>query len=164
MLVPVPPSEAGVSMRKRVVALLFVGAALVLAAASNANYPWKNSDSFEIDRVDGVERIFESEAPISLEVFGRSTDRNVAPDPEFGFHVQAYIDHADVGRSISAGNGQWDPNLRGWRVELTAPAQPRDQYRLQVALYCGRDESLCAETYGRAAQVTSTFRFDVPEP
>ena len=151
-------------MRKRGVDFLFVVAALALAAASNADYPWKNGDSFEIYRVDGVARTFDAEVRISLEVFGRSLDTNVAPDPESGFNVQAYIDHADVGRTVSAGNGQWDPSLRGWRVELTAPAQPRDQYRLQVSLYCGRDESLCAETYGRAAQVTSTFRFDVPEP
>jgi hypothetical protein len=32
---------------------------------------------------------------------------------------------------------------------------------LQVHLYCADDTSLCAETYGRAAQVVETFHFDV---
>ena len=130
-------------------------------AADDEGYPWKNGNSFEIYRVDGAEPSFQPGARITLEVLGRSLATNVTPDPEHGFHVQASIDREDLARSVAGANGKWNDALGGWLVELIAPQEPRENYRLQVFLYCGDDMSPCAETYGRAAQVVETFYFEV---
>jgi hypothetical protein len=149
-------------MRRKRQQLTVITALLAASALAAGNgYPWKNGNSFEIYRVDGVGRTFEARSRITLEVLGRSLSTNVPPDPEYGFHVQASIDHVDLSRSVAGANGEWNDGLRGWVVELAAPQEPRENYRLQVHLYCTKDASLCAETYGRAAQVVETFHFDV---
>ena len=112
-------------------------------------------------RRSGVESVYATGQSISLEVQGRAVSTHVPPDPEPGFHVQAYIGHEDSSSSLSGANEQYDPRLRGWTVTLEAPLEFKEGYRLQVSLYCGVDESPCAETYGRAAQATETFRFGV---
>ena len=142
--------------------ILSMGLALIApAAGQEREYPWKGGKSFEIYHVGGVDSVFLPGGSISLDVEGRALATHVSPEPENGFHVQAYIDHEDLSRSLAGGNGEWDDGLRGWRVELKAPTELRDHYRLRVSLYCGYDESACAETYGRAAQTSKTFYFDV---
>jgi hypothetical protein len=148
-------------IRDQLVAIASILAVSGLAVAGEYDYPWKDGNSFEIHHVDGVEYSYAPEARITLEVVGRALGTNVPPDPEYGFHVQATIDHPDLTRAISGGNGVWDPGLRGWKIEMKAPQELRDEYRLLVSLYCGQDESECAETYGRAAQVMEKFEFDV---
>jgi hypothetical protein len=151
-------------MRRKRRLLTVVTAVLVASSVAvpvSSEYPWKNGNSFEIYRVDGVERAFEAGSQINLEVIGRSLSSNVAIDPESGFHVQAAISHADLSRSVAGANAEWNEGLRGWTVELVTPAEPRENYRLQVHVYCAKDDSPCAETFGRAAQVTETFHFDV---
>jgi hypothetical protein len=130
-------------------------------AAEPEHYPWKHGNSFEIYYVEGAESVYFPGEAISLEVQGRALSTHVSPDPEHGFHVQASIDHQDASKSFAGANGDYDPHLRGWRVALEAPQEVKDRYRLRVSLYCGVDESLCADTYGRAAQTTKVFYFDV---
>jgi hypothetical protein len=142
-----------------VIAALFAAAGV--AVADGHSYPWKNGNSFEIYRVGGVERTFQAGSRITLEVLGRSLSTNVPPDPEYGFHVQASILHVDLSRAVAGANGEWNDGFHGWIVNLAAPQEPRENYRLQVHLYCADDASLCAETYGRAAQVVEIFHFDV---
>jgi hypothetical protein len=142
-----------------IIAALYIASGGSVAAGDG--YPWKNGDSFEIDYVGGTEHTFEPGARIELEVLGRSLSTNVPPDPEYGFHVQVSIDHPDLSRSVTGANGEWDEGLRGWFVTLAAPQEPLESYRLRVSLYCADDSSACAETYGRAAQVSETSYFDV---
>ena len=61
-----------------------------------------------------------------------ATKTALPPDPEHGFHVQAYIDHEDSSKSLAGANGEYDQRLRGWRVTLEAPRELKEGYRLQV--------------------------------
>ena len=144
---------------------LTVIAALVtvwgIAAADDQGFRWKDGNSFEISRVIGVKRSYQAGARIRLKVFGRSLSTDVAPDPKNGFNVQGYVDRLDPARAAVGANGEWKDGLDGWTVDLPAPQERGENYRLQVFLYCADDASLCAETYGRAAQVVETFHFDV---
>jgi len=132
----------------------------VSAVADPVTYPFKNGRSFEIYSVDRVESTYSPGEQISLEVSGRSLSTNVPIEPESGFHVQVAIDSADLTHSEGRANGKYDEAARGWLADLHAPDAP-GEYRLMVFLYCSRDESPCAETFGRAAQVTETFYFEV---
>ena len=87
-----------------VVAALLAASGVVVADGDG--YPWKNGNTFEIYRVNGVERTFQPGSRIALEVLGRSLSTNVPPDPEYGFHVQVSIDHADLSRSVAGANGE----------------------------------------------------------
>ena len=146
-------------LRLSAVAVLFAMSGV--AVADGDGYRWKDGHSFEIYRVSGVERTCEAGARITLEVFGRSISGNVDPDPKSGFNVQAYIDHVDLPEATTGANGKWKKDLHGWVVELSAPQEFHEDYRLQVSLYCATEPSPCSETYGRAAQVTETYHFDV---
>ena len=148
-------------MRECLAVLTIVLSLTFAVAAEPERYPWKNGNSFEIYYVDGAESAYSPGQSISLEVQGRALSTHVAPDPEYGFHVQAYIDHEDGSRSLAGANGKYDQRLRGWRVILEAPQETKEGYRLRVSLYCGVDDSLCADTYGRAAQTTKTFHFEI---
>ena len=148
-------------MRVFLAVLVIVLSSTLAVATEREDYPWKDGNRFEIYYVDGVESIYSPGQSISLDVQGRALSTHVSPDPEHAFHVQAYIDHEDSSRSLAGANGEYDQRLRGWRVTLEAPREIKDGYRLQVSLYCGVDESLCAETYGRAAQTTKTFYFGI---
>ena len=130
-----------------------------VAVADGDSYPWKSVSRFEIDNVEGIEYSYTAGVPIKLEVVGSASLSSVIPDPKSGFHVQASIDKEDLSRSVAGANGEWKDDLQGWVVEL--PGVEESRYRLQVSLYCADDASICAQTYGRAAQVTETFYIDV---
>lgn len=148
-------------MRAFLKVLTIVLAATLAWAAEREGYPWKDGKTFEIYYVGGIDSVYSPGQSIRLEVEGRALSTNVPPDPEHGFHVQASIDHEDSSKSLAGANGEYDEGLGGWRVTLEAPRELKQGYRLQASLYCGLDESLCAETYGRAAQVTKTFYFEI---
>ena len=148
-------------MRVFLQVLILVLAATLEVAAERPDYPWKDGTSFEIYHVGGVDWVYSPGQTIALEVEGRALSTNVPPDPEHGFNVQAYIDHEDSSKSLAGANGEYDEALRGWRVELEAPREQKEKYRLQVSLYCSSDDCLCAKTYGRAAQVMKTFYFEI---
>lgn len=141
-------------------ALALTICAAVPALADPVTYPFKDGRSFEIYSVDRVESTYSPGEQISLEVSGRSLSTNVPIEPESGFHVQVAIDSADLTHPEGRANGEYDEAARAWLADLHAPDTP-GEYRLTVFLYCSRDESLCAETFGRAAQVTETFHFEV---
>ena len=148
-------------MRVLLVVVTGVLSSILAVGAGGKDYPWKDGNSFEIYYVSGVESAYSPGQSISLEVQGRAVSTHVPPDPGHGFHVQAYIDHEDSSTSLAGANGEYNPRLRGWTVILEAPLEFKESYRLQVSLYCGVDDSLCADTYGRAAQATETFYFGV---
>ena len=141
--------------------LTIVLPATLAVAAEHDGYPWKEGNSFEIYHVGGIDSVYSPGQSLLLEVEGRALSTNVPPDPEHGFHVQAYITHEHSSKSLAGANGEYEQGLGGWRVTLEAPRELNEGYRLQVSLYCASDDSLCARTYGRAAQVTKTFYFEI---
>ena len=128
----------------------------------NPGDEWKNGRCFAIERVDGVEPVYDENTKMTLKVLGRTVNADVDPEPKNGFCVQGYISHEGDAATIAGANGVWDEKLRGWYVQLPVPPGPREGYTLWIALYCCQDGSVCADTYGRAAQANATYTFDVP--
>ena len=148
-------------MRVCLTVLTIVLSSIFAVAAEPEGYPWKSGHSFEIYDVDGFESVYSPGQPISLEVQGRALSTHVSPDPQHGFHVWADIDHEDSSRTLAWANGEYDERLRGWRVTLETPRELKEGYRLRISLYCAVDDSLCADTYGRAAKTTKTLYFEI---
>jgi len=78
-----------------------------------------------------------------------------------GFNVQASIDDLAEKKSLSGTSGKYDENRRAWLITLNAPKDNTKLYELSVNLYCGKDESPCAEIYGRAAQTSKNLNLQV---
>ena len=123
-------------------------------------YPWKTQPPFEISFVDGYQEFYEAEERISFYVEGRSP-AGIETAPQHGFNVQVHISDPAAQKSHSAANGAYDENRRAWLVELSAPKDNTKSYTLDISLYCGIDNSQCAEIYGVAAQTTKTFNLQV---
>ena len=140
---------------KRVVITAMIMAAFSIPASAN-EYPWKTLPPFEISFVDGYQETYNAGDQIVFYVEGKSPSR-VEAEPQAGFDVQAYIVDQTAKRNHTGTNGKYDENRRAWLVTLTAPKDNTKSYEISVSLYCGKDESPCAEIYGRAAQTQKTL-------
>lgn len=145
-------------MKKTLIGAMLVAALSIPASAKE--YPWKTLPPFEISFIDGYQETYSAGEPIIFYVEGKSHSK-VEAEPQAGFDVQAYIlDSADK-TNHSGTNGKYDENKQAWLVTLTAPKDNTKSYEISISLYCGKDESPCAEIYGRAAQVGRTLNLQV---
>jgi hypothetical protein len=136
----------------------------VFIATAGVEYPFQNGNSFEISRVDDLNSYFAPNVLVEISVKYRTRGSRVDCTPENGFHLQAYITDPDVPEhSIGGFNGKYDDSRDEWYFELKVPSEVKKNYELEIALYCGSDEALCAEEYGRAARTSEAYYFEVWE-
>jgi hypothetical protein len=145
-------------MRQMVIAAIVMALFSIQAAAYE--YRWKTLPPFEISFIDGYRGTYDEGEEIIFYVEGRSPSK-IEAEPQNGFNVQAYIDDPAEKKSLSATNGKYDENRRAWLITLNAPKDNTKSYVLSVSLYCGRDESPCAEIYGKAAQTLKNLNLQV---
>jgi hypothetical protein len=141
-------------MKQLLIALLFVATVYTPATAGSIarQYPgWKTPQHFEISSVIGYQEVYNADEPIVFYVEGKSDKIDL--EQSTGFYMQARIDEFPRTRPVSFAKVQYDPDKRAWQINLTAPKDNTKTYEIQLHLYCGFDDSLCATTYGRAAQV-----------
>ena len=145
-------------MRQIIIAVVTMAVFTIPAAAYE--YPWKTLPPFEISFIDGYLTTYAAGEQIVFYVEGKSPSR-VEAEPRSGFNVQAYIVDKTATRNYAGANGEYDEKKGAWLIRLTAPKDNTKPYELSVSLYCGKDESPCAEIYGRAAQTSKTFNLQV---
>lgn len=116
-------------------------------------YPWKVPTPFEISFVDGFTGVYPIGEQIVFHVEGRSPVK-VDALPNNGFAVSAAIYDVPRSRIIQSVVGNFDEARRAWQLAFSAPSDNSISYEVEIHLYCGKDESQCAEIYGRAAQTT----------
>lgn len=129
-------------------------------AISAPEYQWKVSTPFEVSFVDGFMGVYQAGEPIVFHVEGRSPVQ-IEALPENGFSLAAAIYDVPRSRTIQSVAGNFDETRRAWQVTFTAPGDNAISYEVEIHLYCGRDESQCAEIYGRAAQTTKLLSLNV---
>jgi len=122
--------------------------------------PWKTLPPFEISFIDGYQGAYDAEEQIVFYVEGKSPSR-IEAEPQAGFDVQAYIVDPAEKRNHSGANGKYDENKRAWLITMKAPKDNSKTYELSVLLYCGKDDSPCAEIYGKAAQTSKTLSLQI---
>ena len=141
-------------MKRILIALLFVAAVYTPASAGSIprEYPgWKTPQHFEISSVYDYQEEYDAAQPIAFYVEGKSDKIDLGQST--GFTIQARIDEFPRTKPLSFANGKYDPEKRAWQLTFTAPKDNTKKYEIHILLYCGRDNSPCSDTYGRAAQV-----------
>lgn len=128
--------------------------------ASAYEYKWKTLPPFEISFIDGYNETYGTGELIHFYVEGKSPSK-VEAEPQAGFNVQAYIIDTTNKKTLAGTSGEFDENKRAWLIKLKAPEDNTKTYELSVSLYCGKDESQCAEIYGRAAQTMKVLNLQV---
>jgi len=123
-----------------------------------SEYPWKTQPPFEISFIDGFQDIYNPGEQFSFYVEGKSS--HIDMGPKSGFSVTAYIqDQQNV--TIGHAVGKYDANRSAWLINLAAPSDDTRAYNVMIYLYCGKDDSQCADTYGRAAQTEKILQLKV---
>ena len=141
--------------------LMVVMAIAVFSIPAEAyEYKWKTLPPFEISFIDGYKESYGAGEPMIFYVEGKSPSK-VEAEPQTGFNVQAYIVDTTAKKNYAGATGEYDENKRAWLIKLTAPKDNTKTYEVSVRLYCGKDESPCAEIYGRAAQTSKTLNLQV---
>jgi hypothetical protein len=138
------------------IVITVIGVVLFSIPVVADEYPWKTLPPFEIWFIDGYQETYDAGEQIVFYVEGRSHSL-IEAEPQTGFNVQASIFDSAGNKTYSGTNGKYDENKRAWLITLTAPKDNTKSYRLSVSLYCGKDESPCAEIYGRAAQTSKSL-------
>jgi hypothetical protein len=135
-------------------------AVLLYAPAIADEYHWKNRQHFEISNIEGLQDSYAPGEQIVFYVEGKSPVK-VDAEPKSGFHVQAYLVEKSSTKTYAGANGKYDADRRAWKVVFTAPKDTGKSYTMEIGLYCSKDDSPCAETYGRAARTRKTVPFHI---
>lgn len=149
-------------MKKLMIALLAVATFSTIATAGTTprQYPgWKTPQHFEISSIIDYQEVYNADEPIIFYVEGKSDKIDL--EQSTGFYMQARIDEYPRTKTVSFAKVQYDPDKRAWQIKLTAPKDNTKDYEIELFLYCGFDDSLCATTYGRAAQVEKILHLKV---
>lgn len=144
-------------MKKLLTAILIVASccASTHAATTARNYPgWKTAERFQISTIDGYQVTFSAQDDIVFYVAGTSS--KVSVEPGSGFFVSAilYDTPRTSAAAIKTAKVTYDAVKQAWKVVFTAPmASSAKAPEIQVHLYCGKEGSTCAMTYGLSAQI-----------
>lgn len=129
-------------------------------AESNVpNMGWKSSDRYELSYIDGYHEIYDAQAPIVIDVEGKSDKMDV--DLANGFYVSAQINDASTKTMEKQVLGKYDSSRRVWQVNIDAPTDNNKRYELYVALFCSKLNSSCATEYGEGTQVYKVLPLQV---
>ena len=130
------------------------------ATAPSNEYPWKTQPPFEVIDADGYQSSYQAGDPISFYVIGKSYVE-IDAEPKNGFSVSAAIYDVPRTKSFQSVTGKYDEAKHGWQVDFTTPKDSSLSYEIEIHLYCGQDDSRCAEIYGISAQTTKQMSFSV---
>lgn len=111
---------------------------------------WKSDDRFEISRIDGLNSSYYANEQISFEVTGWSS--NLEVNEENGFNVMATLYELPTNRTNRA-KTTYNQDTRVWQVKFHAARDNTKEYKILINLYCAKNNSLCANTFGLGTQV-----------
>jgi len=117
---------------------------------------------FYISGVEGVKKTYSPSETLNLVIKGVESDGTPATAEE-GFNIQFYIDEWPLvsGQGSKGDNAYYKGGY--WYGSIAIPDKLAS-YRLQVFLYCSRDDSICARKYGiKGAQVENTYYFSTTQ-
>ena len=102
--------------------------------------------------VSGVQPIAANNPPMPLSISVLEFDRTPGT-PEEGFNVQVSVFALPIlaSSTVSSANATYNTFRNVW--ETTVPALGPGSYRIHVAAYCSRDDSICAQRYGIGRQI-----------
>jgi hypothetical protein len=135
-------------------------AIFIFTPALAEEYHWKSPQHFEISNIEGLLDSYAPGEQIVFYVEGKSPEK-VDSEPNSGFHVQAHVIDKKSAKTCAAANGKYDAYRHAWKVVFTAPKDTSKAYTMEIGLYCSKDDSPCAEIYGRAARTRKTVPFQV---
>lgn len=144
-------------MKKTLLVLLIVAMCCGSAHAGTTarDYPgWKTAERFQISTIDGYQETYSVQDDIVFYVAGTSS--KVSVEPGSGFFVSAilYDTPRTSAAAIKTAKVTYDAAKQAWKVVFTAPvASSAKAPETQVHLYCGKEGSSCATTYGLSAQI-----------
>ena len=117
------------------------------------------TSTFYISGVQGVKKTYSPSEILNLMIKGVEQDGTPATAEE-GFNVQFYIDEWPLvqGQSSKGDNAYYKEGY--WYGNIASPDKLIG-YRLQIFLYCSRDNSYCSQKYGIKSQVENTYYFSV---
>jgi len=122
---------------------------------------WKTTPPFEISGIDGFQDNYNVGDPIHISITGKSNKINT--DPLNGFGIAATIYDIPRKKGFQGAAGTYDQGKHAWNVELTAPTDTTLSYEIEIHLYCSKNVSPCADTYGIAAQVEKKIPLKIEE-
>lgn len=140
---------------KKLFIIVFILTAIYTPASAGTTprqYPgWKTPQHFEVSAIDGYQEVYNAGEPIVFYVEGKSD--KISLEQSTGFYMQGRIYDYPRTKSVVSAKIKYDSDRRAWQVQLIAPQDNTKEYEIVLHLYCGFDDSLCAITYGKAAQV-----------
>lgn len=115
--------------------------------------------TFYISGVQGVKKTYSPSEMLNLMIKGVEKDGTPATTEE-GFNVQFYIDEWPLvqGQNSKGDNAYYKEGY--WYGNIAIPDKLTG-YRLQIFLYCSREDSSCTKNYGTRAQIENTHYFSV---
>lgn len=119
---------------------------------------WKNSERYDFSYIDGFQEIYNPGEQIIFSVEGKSDKLYV--EKSSGFDVTATI--FDLSRNIGKrAEVKYDPSRRTWKVKLIAPKESGKEYKIVLNLFCKKNDSQCATTYGFGTQIDKSLPLQV---
>ena len=144
-------------MKKLLTAIFILASCCTSAHAVTTarDYPgWKTADRFQISNIDGYQEAYSTQDDIIFYVEGKSDKVNVEPGTGFLVSAILYDIPWTSAASIKTAKVTYDPAKQAWKVAFTAlGASSAKASEIQVHLYCGKEGSSCASTYGLSAQI-----------
>jgi len=141
---------------------LFPAVLLALSICSPAtaayNYPWKTQPPFDIAVIEGYRETYTAGEPIAFTIEGKA---QFDVTPENGFSVAATLHDTPRTRTLRSVAAKYDASKKIWQFTFAAPTDSTKAYEIEIHLSCGRDDSQCATTYGRAAQIEKRLPLQV---
>jgi len=109
-----------------------------------------NSETLDINVTGYREDRYSANEPITFSFSGISDKMTV--NQENGFSAIAMLTDLsqNTGNSLEV---QYNPVSRLWTVETVAPKVVADNHEIDLIIFCGNKDSLCAEVYGGTTQV-----------
>lgn len=119
---------------------------------------WKTLERYNFSYIDGFYDIYNPEESIYISVQGKSDKLEV--DEANGFSVFATM--MDLSKNTGKrAKVKYDANKHTWKIILTAPKDNTGEYKIVVNLFCKKNDSPCAETYGFGTQIDKTLPLQV---
>ena len=119
---------------------------------------WKSTDRFDFSTIDGVLESYSANTLIEFTVAGTSS--SLAVEKANGFNVVATL--FDTTRKIGRRAGvAYAPDKHAWIVRLAAPSDNSATYKLIINLFCEKQSSLCADTFGFGTQIDKSITLQV---
>lgn len=119
---------------------------------------WKTSDRYDFAKIDGFQETYNAEEQITFYLEGKSGKLDVEEANGFSVFVATY----DLSRNVwKSADIEYDHDRRAWQVKLTAPKDITKGYKIVLNLFCKKNDSPCATTYGFGTQVDKILTLQI---